>query len=72
MKKDNNGTLYLGIDDILDVIGGLSRSQGFYGRLLNDLLEVKENDDEQWQNIVEQLEAKKFRTSLDVVFFFEC
>ena len=72
MKKDSNGTMYLGIDDILDVIGNLSRSQGFYGRLYEALIEVKDNDADKWQDVVNELEGQKFRTTLDVVFYFEC
>lgn len=32
------------IDDVLNVIKDLSHSQGFYGRLLRVLTDVKDND----------------------------
>ena len=72
MKQDNNGTLYLGIDDILDNIKSLARSQGFYGRLYEALIEVRDNDADKWQEVVCELEGQKFRTTLDLVFCFEC
>lgn len=71
MKKIN-GMLCMDIDDILDSIKGLARSQGYYGRLYEHLIDIRDNDDEKWQNVVEQLEAQHFRTSLDMVLFFEC
>ena len=72
MKQDNNGTLYLGIDDILENIKSLARSQGFYGRLYERLIEVRDNDADAWDEVVSELEAQKFRTALDMVFYFEC
>ncbi len=72
MKKTNDGTLYLGIDDIMDEIENLARSQGFYGRLHRDLCEIRDNDADAWQEVVEKLEAQHFRTTLDMVLFFEC
>lgn len=71
MKQDENGKVYFEIDDIMSEIKSLARSQGFYGRLYESLCETRDNDAESWQNIVEALEAKKFRTSLDMVLFFE-
>ena len=59
------------IDEILELISELSKSQGFYGRLLEQLLEVKENDPLQWEEIVEDLESKNFKEPLDVVLYFE-
>lgn len=72
MKKDNDNKLYFDIDDILNVIGDLSKSQGFYGRLQRDLIELRDNDADAWQDVVDNLEAQHFRTTLDVVLYFEC
>jgi len=49
--------------DILNTIKSLSRSQGFYGRLLND---INENP-----FILEELENKNFNTPLDLVLYLE-
>lgn len=59
------------IDDILEVIVDLSHSQGFWGRLYEWMMELKENDPEGWATYVETLEAQKFKDTLDVVLFFE-
>lgn len=60
------------IEQILELIFGLSHSQGFYGRLYRDLMEVKNNDSEQWQKIVDELEGQNFQSDLDVILYFEC
>ena len=53
--------------EILDTIKMLANSQGFYGRLYEQIV-TAENKDE----ILEDLENKKFKDALDLVFFFEC
>ena len=58
--------------DILNTIEILSRSQGFYGRLLMSIMRLKEENEEDYQLLVEQLEGQNFRDTLDLVFYFEC
>ena len=58
--------------DILNTIEILSRSQGFYGRLLMNIMRLKEESEEDYQLLVEQLEGQNFRDTLDLVLFFEC
>ena len=53
--------------EILDTIKMLAKSQGFYGRLYEQIM-TAENKDE----ILEELENKEFKDTLDLVFFFEC
>lgn len=48
---------------IFDTIRSLSFSQGFYGRLLE---QVRENS-----NILDYLEAQQFGSSLDLILFLE-
>jgi len=59
------------INEILDAIYDLSLSQGFYGRLLRDLLELKENYPSEWEKVVKELESQNFKTTLDMVLYFE-
>lgn len=59
------------IDDILCIIEELSHSQGFYGRLLRDMLEVKKENPQGWKEIVKELEAQHFKNTLDLVLYFE-
>lgn len=71
MKQDKNGNLYMDIDDIMNEIANLACSQGFYGRLYRDLCEVRDNNADEWQRVVNDLEAQHFRTALDMVLYFE-
>lgn len=60
------------IEEIMDVIKGLASSQGFYGRLLRAIEELKNEDVHKYQNLVLELEAQNFKDAIDVVMFFEC
>ena len=60
------------IDEILDVIENLSKSQGFYGRLLARLEELKNEDVQSYQKVVQELEGQNFKDSVDLVLYFEC
>ena len=60
------------INDILDAICELACSQGFYGRLYEQLMEIKDNDTDTWNKIVSELEKQNFKTTLDMVLYFEC
>lgn len=61
----------LKMNDILKVITDLSHSQGFYGRLLESINDLRDNDPDAYGELCESLEAQEFRTPLDVVLFFE-
>ena len=60
------------IEEIMDVIKGLAMSQGFYGRLLRALEELKNEDVHKYQDVVLELEGQNFKDALDVVMYFEC
>lgn len=53
---------YLKKADILNAVKSLSNSQGFYGRLLNNL-----NND-----FLEELEKQHFKDVVDLVMYLEC
>lgn len=59
------------IDQILKEIESLSHSQGFWGRLLRDMMECKEENPDAWEKYAAELEAEEFETTLDMVLFFE-
>ena len=40
---------------VIESIENLSRSQGFYGRLLNNLEEMQERDPDQYEEVMEAL-----------------
>ena len=54
--------------EIENVMQTLAMSQGFYGRLLNDVYSAPEDEQERfWEN----MEAQNFGDALDVVLFLE-
>ena len=61
----------MNINEIMEAILGLANSQGFYGRLYNNLVEIRDNDEEAWVEVVEELEGQHFKDLLDLVLYFE-
>jgi hypothetical protein len=59
------------IEQVVDVIEMLSYSQGFYGRLLEEILYIEENEPEKYELFREIIEAQQFENPVDVVMFFE-
>lgn len=59
------------IEQILAAIRSLAESQGYYGRLYNELQEMQTNDPDQWEEVKTTLEAQNFSDSLDMVMYFE-
>lgn len=59
------------IDDIMELIKGLAKSQGMYGRLYETLIEMQEDDPEEWEGLVQELEAKAFKDPLDFIMWYE-
>lgn len=60
------------MNEILDAIASLACSQGFYGRLLRDIMDAKKNDSKRYNEIKSELEAQKFDSVVDMVLYFEC
>lgn len=56
---------------IFDTIKGLRHSQGFYGRLYNDLMEQIKYDKEGLSDFLNNDELPKFKDTLDVVMYLE-
>ena len=69
--KLNNNIVALDFNDVIDIIHNLSYSQGFYGRLLRDIEELKKYEPEHFEMFVEEIESQNFKTALDVVMYFE-
>lgn len=57
--------------DILGAIKGLANSQGFYGRLYNTIMEMKENDITSYKRLMEELENQNFKDTLDLIMYIE-
>jgi hypothetical protein len=62
---------YYGIEEVVEVIEMLSYSQGFYGRLLEDILYIEENDPLKYEIFKTGIEKQKLESPVDVVMFFE-
>lgn len=58
-------------EDILDAIAMLANSQGFYGRLLRAIQELRDEDEERYEELMENLEAQNFGDTVDMVLYFE-
>lgn len=56
---------------ILAAIKSLSHSQGYYGRLFQNLMDIKSNDPDKYDEIASSLEDQKFGGILDMVLYFE-
>ena len=59
------------IEQVVDVIEMLSYSQGFYGRLLDEIMYIEENEPEKYEVFKAIIEAQEFEDAIDVVMFFE-
>ena len=59
------------IEAVVDVIEMLADSQGFYGRLLEEILYIEENQPEKYEVFKQIIEKQEFKNPVDVVLFFE-
>lgn len=59
------------VEQVIEVIEMLSHSQGFYGRLLEEIMYIEANDPEKFKTFKELIEGQEFKDPVDVVLFFE-
>ena len=59
------------IEQVVDVIEMLSYSQGFYGRLLDEIMYIEENEPRKYEVFKQIIEKQEFKDPVDVVLFFE-
>ena len=71
MVAKAEGKKFMKMDEILSTIEELSYHQGFYGRLLRDIIELKNNDEDGYNDLKKELENQNFKTTLDMVLYFE-
>ena len=57
MKLNSNNRYCFEFNDVINILIELSHSQGFYGRLLRDLSEIKEYEPERFNLIVMEIES---------------
>ena len=56
------------MEDIIKLIRELAKSQGFYGRLLESILEL---DAENYEELAELWESENFADELDFILYIE-
>ena len=61
----------MNIEEIMAAIRSLAESQGYYGRLYNELREMQTNDPDKWEEVKNMLEGQHFNDTLDMVMYFE-
>ena len=71
MIKNSKGKLIFEFDDVINIIDTLSHSQGFYGRLLKDIYELRRYEPEMFAMFVDEIESQNFTNVLDIVMYFE-
>lgn len=59
------------IEEVVEVIEMLSYSNGFYGRLLDEILYIEENEPKKYEVFKNIIEKQEFKNPVDVVLFFE-
>lgn len=57
--------------EIIKTIKQLAMSQGYYCRLYNDLMYYAKHDPFNFNDYMSRLENKNFKTTLDIVLYFE-
>ena len=71
MRKNKEGRLVFEWDDVMDIIISLSQSQGYYGRLLRSIAELRDDDEEAFDELVVKIESEEFTSALDIIEYFE-
>ena len=59
------------MEEVVDVIEMLADSQGFYERLLEEILYIEENEAETYEVLRGIIEKQEFHDPVDVIMFFE-
>ena len=56
-------------EEIMEKIKSLASSQGLYGRLYRDLMEL---DEDEYEQVMLELESQNFKDGVDLIMFIEC
>ena len=59
------------VEQVIEVVEMMSHSQGFYGRLLKDIMYMKEFEPDKFEEFKELIELMGFENPVGVVMFFE-
>ena len=58
-------------EDIMEVFIELSKSQGLYSRLVNQLLDLRDNDPMAYNDYMTELESHNFKDVVDLILYIE-
>lgn len=61
----------MNFEQIMDVIRNLAQSQGFYGRILAHITEIRLENPEGYEELKTKLEKQNFKDAVDIVMYFE-
>ena len=67
-RKNPNG---MNAVQVIEVIKDLAKSQGFYSRLYQNIMERIVPDEDKYENFQQFCEEQNFKDAVDVVMFFE-
>lgn len=56
-------------EEIMEIIKSLASSQGLYSRLYKDLMAL---DEDEYDEVMTELESQNFKDGADLVMFIEC
>ena len=59
------------VEKVIGVVEMLSHSKGTYGRMLEQIRYLKENDQEAFDKFSRIIENQHFKDPVDIVLFFE-
>lgn len=59
------------MNEIITEIRTLAKSQGFYGRLLEQLLTMQDDNPEDYEMVSVELERQNFRDPVDLILYLE-
>lgn len=62
---------YYDVEKVIEVVEMLSNSQGTYGRFLEQILYLKENDPEAFDEFSRIMKSQHFKDPVDIILFFE-
>lgn len=62
---------YYNAEKVIEVVEMLSHSQGTYGRMLEQILYLKENKPEAFDEFSRIIESQHFKDPVEIILFFE-
>ena len=71
IKDEERQTEGYDVEHVIELVRQLSHSQGYYGRLLEQILYLRDCEPEAFEEFKMVIEEQRFKNPVDVVLFFE-